>query len=165
MRPRQLRLVGATALAAIAYVAAGPAFAHDYEVNGIVVEHPWARATAPRQPAGAVYVTLRNTGAADDHLIGATTPMAETSGLHTTRNDGGIMRMRPVEVIEVPAGAAATLAPGGHHIMLVGLTEPLEVGNLLPLTLTFEHAGQIDIEVFIDSPGAAAASHDDHAAN
>ena len=166
IRPGHIRLlVGLTTLAAIAWAVATPAIAHDYEVNGIVVEHPWARATAPRQPAGAVYVTLRNTGARDDRLIGAATPIAETSGLHTTRNDGGIMRMRPVKVVEVPAGAAATLAPGGQHIMLVGLTEPLEVGNLLPLTLTFERAGTVDIEVFIDIPGAGAASHDDHAAN
>ena len=159
------RLAGLAALAALTWAAGGPAAGHDYTVNNIVVEHPWARATAPRQPAGAVYVTLHNTGTDDDRLTGVSTPMAASSGLHTTRNDDGIMRMRPLEVIELPAGDAVRLAPGGLHIMLVGLTEPLEVGNLLPLSLTFERAGTLDIEVFIDIPGAGAQKHDEHPAN
>ena len=90
------------------------------------------------------------------------TARARKAELHTHIHDQGIMRMRLVARITVPAGAAATLKPGGDHVMLMGLTAPLKKGDTLSLTLVFEHAGEIAVAVPIGAIGArgpAATSH------
>lgn len=122
---------------------------------GAAVSDAWARATPPNAPSGAVFLTLE--GDADgDRLVAASSPVAETVELHThlREPDTGIMRMRPVEAIAVPAGETVTLQPGGRHIMLIGLTETLEQGGTLPLMLTFEKSGALEVEAMIMAPGA-----------
>lgn len=147
------------------------ASAHDYTVAGLGITHPWARATAPSQPTGGVFMTIENIGDHADRLIGASSPIAESADIHNTVNDNGVMRMRHVDTIEVPVAGSAELAPGGYHIMLIGLTEPLKKGSRVPVTLQFENAGMVEIEVAIESAGAAApatanapAVHDGHGA-
>lgn len=154
-------------IAAIAAQSAiAPALAHDYEVSGLGISYPWARATAPRAPTGGVFMTIENIGDTADRLIGASSPIAEHTDIHNTVNDDGVMRMRPVDAIEVPIAGSAELAPGGYHIMLIGLTEPLKKGSRIPVTLEFENAGTVDVEVTVESAGAAApataAAHDGH---
>ena len=136
-------------------VMAQAAAAHDYEVSGLGISHPWSRATAPSQPAGGVFMTIENIGDRADRLVGASSPIAERADIHNTINDNGVMRMRPVETIDLPVSGGAELAPGGYHIMLIGLTEPLKQGTRIPVTLQFEHAGSIDIEVTVEAAGAA----------
>jgi periplasmic copper chaperone A len=118
----------------------------------ITVETPWSRA-AGAGGQGAGFVTIRNSGAAD-RLLSASTPAAGRTELHTMIRDGDVMRMREVEAIAVPAGGAVTLAPGGLHIMLIGLTRPLAVGEAVPLTLVFERAGSVTVELAIRPAGA-----------
>ena len=121
--------------------------------GGPVLETPWARATAGRAETGAAYATLIG-GGQPDRLIAASSPVAETVELHTHLEEDGVMRMRPVEAIAVPAGGKVELKPGGLHIMLIGLKGPLKEGRHFPLTLIFERAGRIETEVPILAPGA-----------
>ena len=118
----------------------------------ITIETPWTRA-AGAGGQGAGFVTLRNAGAAD-RLLSASTPAAGRAEMHTMIRDGDIMRMREVPDIAVPAGGAVTLAPGGLHIMLIGLTRPFAVGEVVPLTLVFERAGPVTVELAVRPAGA-----------
>jgi len=95
---------------------------------------------------GAVYVTLTNSGAQADALVSASTDAAQTAELHETRQEGGVMKMRPVKTIPVPAGGKTELKPGGYHIMLMGLKHDLKPGDKVAVTLEFEHGGQVRVE-------------------
>jgi hypothetical protein len=95
---------------------------------------------------GAVYVTLSNTGSQADALVSAATDAAQTAELHETKHEGGVIKMRPVKAIPIPAGGKAELKPGGYHIMLMGLKHDLKPGDKVEVTLEFEHGGQVRIE-------------------
>lgn len=114
---------------------------------------PWARATAGRAETGAAYLTLKG-GDSADSLVAAASPVAATVELHTHLEEDGVMRMRPVASIPVGSGEKVELKPGGLHIMLIGLKGPLKEGKRFPLTLTFQRAGTVEVEVPILAPGA-----------
>jgi periplasmic copper chaperone A len=122
--------------------------------GSIQIVSPWARATAGSASAGGAFMTIVNKGASADRLIGAASPIAGMAELHETKSENGVMTMSPVPALEIPAGGKAMLAPGGYHVMLMGLKAPLKEGQSFPLTLTFEKAGKIDVEVKIGKPGA-----------
>lgn len=122
--------------------------------GGITVESIWARATPPGAKTGAVYLTLANNGTADDRLVGASTPFAGMAGLHTEIMANGVMEMRPVKSVDVPPGGKAVLKPGGRHIMLMELKQPLKQGGHFPLTLRFAHAAPMTVQVEIAKVGA-----------
>jgi copper(I)-binding protein len=145
-------------LIAAAAIAALPAAAHDYTAGDLAIGHPWTRA-AGANGNGAAFMQLRNTGAQADRLVSASTPMARVVELHTMLRDGDVMRMRPVQDIPVPAGGAVALAPGGFHIMLIGLTGPLAQGSRVPLTLRFERAGEVQVELSVEAAGARGSGH------
>lgn len=136
-----------------------PAPAHDYRLGDIEIVHPWARATAVLARTGAVYLTLANQGAELDHLLGVATPRARKARLHSHIVADGIVKMRPVKAIEISPGDPAVLQPGGFHIMLMGLEAPLEAGTAFPLTLSFERAGAIEVEIRVENAGATGPSH------
>lgn len=118
----------------------------------IEIEHAWARASGGK--TGVAYFTIINKGTIDDRMISASTPVAQKAEPHTTVDDHGIMKMRPVHGIVVKAGGRAELKPGGLHLMLIGLTAPLKEGQSFPLTLTFEKAGNIDATATVEKAGA-----------
>jgi len=91
-------------------------------------------------------MVIRNMGRTDDALIGAASDVAETVELHETTMEGDMAGMHPVEAIPVPAGGSVTLEPGGYHVMLIGLKQELQTGQMITLTLTFEKAGQITVQ-------------------
>ncbi len=122
------------------------------QTGTIEIDHPWARASAGK--TGAAYLVIVNKGAADDRLVSATTPVAQKAEPHMTTDDNGVMKMRPVDGIDIKAGATAELKPGGLHLMLMGLKAPLKAGQSFPLTLTFEKAGAIDATVVVEKAGA-----------
>ena len=95
---------------------------------------------------GAVYVTLSNAGAQPDALVSASTDVAQTTELHEVTQDGGVMKMRPVKTIPVPAGGTTELKPGGYHIMLMGLKHDLKPGEKVAVTLKFERGGETRVE-------------------
>ena len=135
------------AACAATLILAGPVAAGD--AAKISVTDPYARSSSSMAKSGAVFMMIENTGAADDRLVAASAPVAERVELHTHLEDGnGVMRM--VEVKDgfgVPAGGDHALKRGGDHVMLMGLTEALEDGKSFPLTLVFEQAGEITIDV------------------
>ena len=139
--------------------------------TGLSVEAPWARAAPGGMAMAAGFMILTNAGDADDRLLRAETSAAGRTELHESRHDAdGMMRMRPVEAITVPAGGSATLAPGGLHVMFMDLPAPLVPGSDLELTLHFERAGAVTVTVPVRAitEGPPAAGHgkaDPHAAH
>jgi periplasmic copper chaperone A len=122
------------------------------------VSDAWARATPPGVSVGAAYLTITG-GAARDRLVGASTDRASMVQLHTVEESSGVAAMRQVDGVPVPAGKQVVLAPGGTHIMLMGLSKPLVAGETFPLRLRFENAGDQVVQVTVraaDAPGPAA---------
>ena len=142
-------LLGMVALAAGA--------AHGAEVGGISVTRPWSRA-AGANGTGAGFLTIRNDGGAPDRLVSATSPVARSVELHAHVHEGDVMRMRPVAGVALPPGEAVTLQPGGLHVMLIGLKEPLVRGTEVPVTLRFETAGEITVMLHVEAAGARGPS-------
>ncbi len=118
------------------------------------VDQPWARATAGGGTAGVAYLTLTAHGQGD-RLIGASTPVADMAELHQSSEDRGVTRMRPVDGLALDPGKPIILAPGGVHLMLMGLKQPLKQGTSFLLTLTFEHAPPVTVQVPVKAAGAA----------
>lgn len=147
---------------AVAAAFALPALAHEYEAGDLHIGHPWARATAEGMPTGAAFLSIRNDGDTADRLLGASTDRAETVEIHRGVMEDGIARMRPVEAVELPAGEEVILAPGGYHLMLMGLDGALVEGTRFPLTLEFERAGEVVVEIAVEAPGAGAAGGEQH---
>jgi periplasmic copper chaperone A len=126
-------------------------------IGDLVVENPWARESVT--PTGAAYLTVRNQGDADDRLVGIATEVADRAELHSSVMQDGVMRMRPVEAIELPAHGEAVLAPGGLHVMLIGLKGPLEEGKSFALTLSFEEAGEVEVVTTIEDIAHGGPGH------
>jgi len=131
--------------------AAGAAYAGDYKLGAIAIDHPWVRPTAEGTKTGAAYLLLTNKGSAADKLVSASSPVAGKTQIHQTSDEGGVMKMREVVGgIELAPGATVALKPGGYHIMLIDLKQKLDEGRHIPLTLTFAKAGSIDVEVDVE---------------
>lgn len=143
-------------------LAAAPAFADDGAE--IMAMDPYAYATSASAIAGGAYISLMNRGDAD-RLVGATGDVAKRVEVHQTETEDGVMKMRPVEGgLELPAEAELTMAPGGYHVMLMGLQEPLSEGESFPVTLEFESGETLTVDVPVIARGEAApmAHHDRH---
>jgi len=128
---------------------AGAVLAQTGEVQ---ITAAWARATPGGAQAAAAYVTLESP--AGDRLTGVSTPAAEKADIHEMSMDNGVMKMRPVEGVDLPPGQKVTLKPGGYHIMLTGLAKPLVEGQSFPLTLDFAKGGARQVTVSVQKVGA-----------
>ena len=122
-----LSLAGTSALAA-------PPVAHD----------SWIRATPPNVATAAAYARIEGAGTAD-RLIGARTDVCDHVEIHTHVAQNGVMTMTEIEALAIPAGGAAALAPGGDHLMLIGLRQPLKAGDTVTFTLVFEESGEVAV--------------------
>lgn len=150
-------------LVALAFLVAllpGLASAHDYKLGTLVIDHPWARATAPTAPVGGGFLTITNTGTTPDRLVSARSAAAGMVQIHEMKMDGNVMRMRELEHgLEIPPGKTVTLAPGGFHLMLMQLKGPLKEHTKVPVTLVFEKAGSVDVELSVEGMGATHSGH------
>jgi len=143
----------ASLLLAAALAFGQAAHGHEYKEGDLEIIHPVARPTMGAAANSAVYLTIHNEGEADV-LIDVYGPDADAVELHESVMEGEVMTMQHLEEgLEIPAGGDAELASGGHHVMLMGLAEPLHVGDTFPLTLVFEKAGAIEVEVHVVDPG------------
>jgi copper(I)-binding protein len=122
------------------------------QTGQVELKDAWARATPGKAENGAAYLTIVSPGA--DRLVSLSTPVAKKAELHTMTTEGGVMKMRPLDGLDVPADQPVTLKPGGAHIMLMGLNQPLQAGQSFPLTLSFEKAGQREVTVAVEKLGA-----------
>ena len=157
MRCIDLSRIGYALLALV--VVTTSAMAHDYTAGSIHVTHPWSLALPDVARNGAAYMNISNRGETVDRLIDVSSPIAERVSLHGHTMKDGIVRMRPVETIDVEPSTSSVLAPGGLHIMLTDLKEPLTVNKSFLLTLTFEKAGKIDVEIVVtDNPPSRVLS-------
>jgi copper(I)-binding protein len=152
-----------TAALALCFVGIA-ASAHDYRAGDLKIAHPWARMTVPGQPSGGAYLKLQNTGSVPERLLGGSTVAAERLELHSMSMDGNVMKMREVQAIDVAPGQTVELSPGQLHIMLIGLKAPLKAGDKVPVTLKFEKAGDVKIELMVEAiaPGVAPSAAHTH---
>ena len=155
MRVRYMAAACLAVLLTAATIAAAQ-MQHGGHGSTVAAEKAWARASVGK--TGAAYVTLVNRGDSDDRLVAARSEVAARLSLHTHEMEGNIMRMRPVEAIPVPAGRTVTLAPGGHHVMMIGLKGKLSEGDGFPMTLVFEKAGEVTVTVPVMKMGAMGPS-------
>lgn len=162
MTTRKLTMAAAAALCAVAIGACGDddeSGSQSASSGGVEITDAWSRVTAPSAKAGAVYMTISAqdgdtlTKAAVPTSIAGTTEIHETSAAHGSMGDDavgddkmGAMTMKPVSSIEIPAGEDVQLEPGGYHVMLLELADPITDGETIPVTLTFEQAGEVEVE-------------------
>jgi copper(I)-binding protein len=130
--------------------------AADTKAGDLTISGGWLRAMLPGQPAGGGYLTIANSGTVDDRLVSVSTPAAGKSEIHMMEMKNDVMIMRPVDgSIEIPAGATVELKPGGLHLMFMQVIEPFKEGATVPVTLEFEKAGKVEV----DLPVKAASGH------
>ncbi len=148
------------ALAVLAALAvAGAAAAHDYRIGDIVVAHPYAYETPRSAMTGVGYMQIVNTGAKADRLLALRAEFPRVM-LHASEETEGVARMVHVDTVEIPAGATVDFAPGGLHVMFMGLDgDPFEPGEEIPATLVFEVAGEVEVVFTVEARGAAAQDH------
>jgi hypothetical protein len=149
--------------AILTLITALPALAQD-----ISVVDAYARSASPMAKTGAAFVVIENRTGQEDRLIDVASPAAKRVELHThLENAQGVMSMKHVkEGFALPAGGMIKMQRGGAHVMFMGLTEPFEQGKKIPLTLTFEKAGKVEIEVPVDlerKPGEGSMDMDEAA--
>ena len=132
-----------------------------FAAETVNVGNAWVRATAPGQKTAGAYLEL--TSAADAALVAVASPAAGKAELHTMSMDGGVMRMRPVAKIDLPAKKTVKLAPGGLHVMLLDIRQPLKDGDKVPLTLTIRGGGNaqstVEVEAQVRAAGGASMHH------
>jgi copper(I)-binding protein len=161
-----MRLLALTSLAALVFSA--PAIAGDYRVGGVEVRRPWTRPAAAGMN-GVGYLTLANVGAKPVKLVAVESPAARSVTLHQSSQAGGVSSMRPVTGgLTVAPGAKVEFAPGGYHLMLMGLKSAQALGGKTPLTLVFADGRRMKIDLSVEAgapKGGAdpmAGMHDHH---
>jgi copper(I)-binding protein len=138
---------------------AAPALA---DTSHFMVMKAFARASAtPTAKTGAAYVSLMNHAQEADRLVGASSPAAKSAEIHKTEEADGVFKMMPAGPLELGPMATLEMKPGGYHIMLMGLAQPLKKGDEIEVTLTFEKAGDLKVKVPV---GEVAAGGHDHGA-
>ena len=128
-----------------------PVHAADFRTGDLIVAQAWSRPTPPVATVGAVYFLLTNTGSKTARLTAISSPIARQVEIHESQRVQGMIRMRAVSFVDCPAGATVRSEPGGLHVMLVGLTQPLTPGMQFPLSLTFQGSGVLNVMVRVSA--------------
>ena len=131
------------------------AHAKDIQVGSLKIEHGYAMETRPGQPNGGAFIEVENRGKRVERLLSVTFPktVSERGELHTMKHENGKMIMREVPKFEIPAGGKLKLQPGGDHLMLIGIKEPLKAGSTVKATLQFENAGKVEVDLAVKARG------------
>ena len=147
-------------LAAVATLLALPATAEDYKIGSLEITTPWTRATPPSARTGGGFMTITNKGTTADRLVAVRSSVSDKVEIHEVQMDGSVMRMREVaKGLEIAPGATVMLKPGGYHIMFMELKAPLAKDTKVPLTLVFEKAGSLDIQLNVEAMGSTPQGH------
>jgi len=144
-------------IAGIALLALAPgASAYDYKVGTIEIDRPWSRATPKSAKVASGYLKITNSGAGPDRLVGGTFAQSRAVEIHETSVERGVMKMRELkDGLEIAPGASVELKPGGSHLMFTGLARSLAKGERVKGTLTFEKAGNVEVEYAVEAIGGA----------
>jgi copper(I)-binding protein len=163
----KLSFLKAACAAAVFVILAQPLMAHDFNAGDLQLKHPWSRATPDGARVAAGYVKIINNGAQADRLISVSGEIAGRSEIHEMSvNAQGVMTMRPAGGVDIPAGGEVELKPGGFHIMFMELNDAKKEGDKFAGSLTFEKAGTVDVEFWVEGMGKGAehgAGHEGHA--
>ena len=141
----------------VATLCAAPARAQEVKAGDLVITQAWTRATPNGAKIGGGYLTIENKGSAPDRLIGGSTDAAGKLEVHEMAMQDGVMKMRPVDNgLTIDPGKTVKLAPGGYHLMMFDLKNPLRQGDAVPVTLKFEKAGEVKVTMAVQGIGAQA---------
>lgn len=162
MRLKKLVIILAATLGSS--LLAGQVMAHEYDTANLHITHPWSRALPPVAKTGAAYLTIVNRGEQADRLLEVTTPVAGHAELHEHIHQDGLMKMQQIETMALPAGSSVSFKPGSYHIMLFDLKQPLVAGEQFPLTLHFEQAGELEVDISVqqDAPADVQTESEEH---
>ncbi|MFJ7314162.1 copper chaperone PCu(A)C [Pseudomonas sp. NPDC098747] len=127
------------------------AHAHEYKAGELEIAHPWSQELPPNAPTVAAYFVIHNTGKTADRLLSVDSPIAPEAQLHEHVMQGDLMKMQQVPSVDIPAGGNVTFAPMAYHVMLLNPTDRslLSDGKRFPLTMHFEKAGDVTVEVAV----------------
>ncbi|GAA6195164.1 copper chaperone PCu(A)C [Pseudophaeobacter sp.] len=141
---------------------AAPAVAHDQMTGDLHIIHPSIPAPNATAKSAAGYITISNEGETPEELLGVRSPFAASTTLHTTIFEDGIAKMRPLIGVPLAPGDVVNLEPGGMHVMFMGLTGTAKEGDMIPATLIFRKAGEVEVEFMVDPADGADHSQMDH---
>jgi copper(I)-binding protein len=154
MKNLTLMLAGVAALMVAAAASAG---AQETKAGDLVITQPWSRATPTGAKVAGGYLTIENKGSAPDRLVGGAGDVAGKLEIHEMAMNNGVMTMRPLDKgLTIEPGKTVKLAPGGYHLMLMDLKNPLKQGEKVPLMLEFEKAGKVTLSLDVQGVGAQA---------
>ena len=137
------------------------AFAQQYKLKSLDIDHPWSRATPKGAKIGVGYVSIKNTGSEADRLVGGSFADAGKVEIHQMTMDQGVMKMRPVAGgLEIKPGATVELKPDGYHLMFVDLKQPLKQGEKVAGTLQFEKSGTVELQYTVEAVGQKSSMPD-----
>ncbi len=151
-----------TATATALVLVAAPAQAAPYRQGNLEVDRTWSRPAAAGMN-GAGFMTVTNRGKTADALVSVESPAARKTEIHRSSTAGGVMSMQRLERVAIPPGGTVTFAPGGAHVMLMGLNGPLKTGDRAPATLTFASGAKIKVEFAVGTGAAPSTAPDPHA--
>lgn len=154
----------AALVAAILAVTTAGAVAQSYKAGMLEITRLWSRATPGGARVGAGYLTITNRGKQSDRLVSVTSSMAKRVSIHSMTMVKGVMRMRPLkDGLEIKPGQTVELRPGGYHLMLMGLRQPLIKGKAFKAALKFQNAGKVIVSFDVAAIGAKAPAGDQEA--
>lgn len=135
--------------------------AHEYSIGELHIAHPWSQELPPNAPNVAAYFIVHNRGASDDRLLGVDSPITARAELHEHVHKDGLMKMQQVQSVAVPAGKDLVFAPGAYHVMLIAPSDRslLSDGKRFALTLHFEKAGDVTVEVAVQKQAPEGTAH------
>lgn len=139
--------------------------AHEYDAGPLHIEHPWSMELPPNAPTVAAYFVIHNNGTAPDRLTAVDSPLAGSAQLHEHTHKDGLMKMQQVQTVEIPAGGDVSFAPMAYHVMLLDLKDRSKLvdGQQFPLTLHFEKAGDVTVDVQVLKQAPDESSDPAHA--
>ena len=130
--------------------------------DSVAVQDPYVRLAPPNAPATGAFMVIKNNGDKDIKVVKAANPVSKVTELHTHLNEGGVMKMRPVQAIDIKAKGEAVLKPGGLHVMLIDLKAPMKEGDVVPITLTFDDGSSKQVDAKVVRPMAAGMPMGEH---
>jgi periplasmic copper chaperone A len=146
-------------------ISATVALAHDYKLGELEIGHPWAKATITGQPVAGGFMKIHNSGTEPDRLIKVTSEVSDAIQIHKMSVENGVMKMGEVPGgLEVAPGTITELKPGGLHVMFMGIRAPFKEGGSVKAVLTFEKAGNVEVEFKIEAATKNAPDHTQHQA-
>ncbi|RZN30638.1 copper chaperone PCu(A)C [Bradyrhizobium sp. Leo121] len=145
----------------LAVLFGAPAQAEDIKAGDLVISQAWSRATPSGAKVAGGYLTIENKGSSPDRLVGASGDIAGKLEVHEMATENGVMKMRPLDKgLAIEPGKTVKLAPGGYHLMMFDLKQPLKQGDKVPVTLEFEKAGKVTLSLDVQAVGAQAPGGD-----